>query len=490
MAIGAIQLLCLPVMLVGLSNINPLIVAVQAALGGAGTVANVCWSILSVTGPLLPSLGGLLGLQVLKSKIKPTAHDPNEPWKANPMWADKHICLNNRGQFWTMAAILLFYAGILVPFCIATQKTPFLVFCGAVGLVLLLMGRVFWLNRKWSTAELRMANVPGVIGGPFSGVAILHQTFPAGTAFDVCLKCEVSRWVRTKGWSDSGERTRGSESRTETVWSSTISIDKTLPADSPNKTLIPFGFAIPFDSEPTRDWSDSSSGLTTWYLVVKEKNKVGFGGSVFPVPVFKTPESSPDFELGQDLLESFEVEVDVEAVLTRVGLKKEATGGGGQRLVWENWDPQATFSMAITSLVLLAISIACLWLIRPFYGALFAALFPGLLLSAVVYSFLDMLLWRSLIERDNGVMRCESGWRGFRKSLIFHGLERPVFMAQLDHLKENGEWYRVDVCKRYEGAQNDEHFESTLKLVRRLDGRAEAEAIASWLDEQCQDTTF
>jgi hypothetical protein len=428
-----------------------------------------------------------LSLQALRSKIQPASLDPNEkPWNTNAMWAEQHIRLNNRGQVVAMATVLLFYFTIAVPFCIATQKTPFFVFCGIVGLVLLLMARVFWLNRRWNTAELRMASVPGVIGGPFSGVAILQQSFPTGTKFDVTLKCEVSRWVRTKGWNDSGERTRGTESRTETVWSSTISIDKPLPANSPNQTLVPFAFAIPFDSEPTSDWRDSSSGLTTWYLVVKEKDKVGFGGSVFTVPVFKTPESSPDFELDQELLDSYEAEVNVEAVLNRVGLREETIAGGGKRLICEKWDPQAAVSMAITSAICMAIVIACLWFIRPFYGAMFAALFPGVLMLAVVYSFLDMLLWRSLVQKDRNVLRCENGWKGLRKYLLFAELERPVFIAQLDHLKENGEWYRVDVCKRYEGSQDDEYFESALTLVRRLDGRAEAEAIAQWLDQQCQ----
>jgi hypothetical protein len=323
-----------------------------------------------------------------------------------------------------------------------------------------------------------------VIGGPFSGVVILQQSFAAGTVFELCLKCEVSQTVRTKGRSNSGEKSSGSETRTLTVWSSTISIDKPLPADSPQKTLLPFSFAIPFDCEPTSDYKNRR--LIAWYLVVKEKDKVGFGGSVFTVPIFKTHESRPDFELDDKLIEPFKLEVDVDAVLARVGLKSEILAGGGRRLILEKWDLKAALSMGITSLVSMAIVFACLLYIRPFVGGLFAAVIPGLLLVLVVFAFLDMLLWRSVIEMERNELRCESGWQGFRKSLTFVDQERPVFTAQFDRHKENGEWYRVDVCKRSEDSEIDEKFDDALPLVRKLDGRVEAEVIAEWLAQQCK----
>jgi hypothetical protein len=117
-------------------------------------------------------------------------HDAKEPWMANPMWAEKHIRLDNCGLFLSVAIAWLVFLSIAAPFAVATTTTPFLAMCCIFAIALLLITRVFGLNRKWNTAELRMAEVPGMIGGPFSGVAILQQSFPAGTAFDVCLKCE------------------------------------------------------------------------------------------------------------------------------------------------------------------------------------------------------------------------------------------------------------------------------------------------------------
>jgi hypothetical protein len=191
-----LQLCCLYFLFHGIANIDPMITAIKAWLNGDASVADVCWKILPVTAEILPALGVFAVVQVLLGVIKPTTHDPSEPWMANPMWADRHIRLNNKGTFWAIVWLVMVYLGIIVPFCFAIQKTPFLVLCGIFGVAIMLFARVFWLNRKWNTAELRMADLPGVIGGPFSGVAILQEAFPAGTAFDLCLKCEAPKLER------------------------------------------------------------------------------------------------------------------------------------------------------------------------------------------------------------------------------------------------------------------------------------------------------
>jgi hypothetical protein len=487
MTISAFQVLCcLPLLLFGFSKVSPLIVAVQSAWSGEASVAEVCWKILSVTGPLFMAIFVFATLNLLKGTIKPAPKDPSQAWLANPMWAAKHIRLDNRGPFWIVVLLLLFYLAIVVPFSIASGKTPFYVFCGVLGLVLLLVARVFWLNRKWNSAELRMAEVPGVIGGPFSGVAILQQSFPAGTAFDLCLKCEKSESHRAEGRSSSEGRTTDLKTTTETVWSSTITVDKPLPSSAPNQTHLPFSFAIPFDCEPTSDFKNKR--LHAWYLVVRERGKVGYGGSVFTVPVFKTEESRPDFELDDELIEPFKVEVDVHTVLARVGLKTEDLAGERRSLLVQKWDLMAAVSMGMTSLVCMTMIVASFWYIRPIWGALFVAAIPAILCFSVGYAFLDMLLWRSLIEIERNGLSCESGWMGFRKSLTFNGPAMPVFKAELDRVKENGEWYRVDACKRHEDTEIDVKYEDAIPLIKKLDGRAEAEAVAEWLAKQCNRT--
>ena len=474
MAMRAFQLFCLLFVLVGLANINPLIAAIEAAIKGAISIPDVCWKILPVTGPLIPALACIAVAQIILKHIKPSTHKPSEPWMANPMWAAKHIRLNNRGLFWSVAMCFLFYIGIAIPLSIGTKKTPFLVFCGIFGLILFLIARVFWLNRKWNTSELRMAIVPGVVGGPFSGVAILQQTFPAGTAFDVCLKCQQTKTYRVADRS-------GRSSRTETAWSSTISIDKPLPPDAPNRTLVPFSFAIPFDCEPTSPSYNSSSILTQWQLVVQQKGKVGHGGAVFTVPVFRTAESRRDFEFDEELIASYQQEVDLESVLSRLQLKQETLKEGGKRLSFAFWNTSTAIAISVMLLVCLTIIGAFFWFVPNIFGAAFAAIFPGVFFVAGLYTLLDMWLWKSSIEIDKQGIRCVSGWSGFRKTLSLGPLEKPIFLSEFEARKENGEWYRVDII----APSNDpDTSDSVMTILKRLDGLEEAKAVSGWLRQE------
>lgn len=474
-ALRGFQLLGILLLLIGLSNYNAMIGAIGAFAKGAISLPELCWKILPLTGPLIPAIGLIVGCQLLLRHMTRSPHDSKEPWMANPMWAAKHIRLSNRGLYWAAALSWLLYFGIAVPFAIATAMTPFRVICGLIGLVLLLITRVFWLNRKWNCAELRMAQVPGVVGGPFSGVAILQQSFPEGTAFDVCLKCEQIKTYR----STSGG---GTSTNTETVWSSTNSIDKLLPADAPDRTLIPFGFAIPFDCEPTSVSTSTTKTITHWRLVVNQKDKVGFGGSVFTVPIFVTPESRPDFQLDKELYAAFEQQVDVESVLARFQMKTEQIAGPGQRLTFGLWDVQGVYSIALLSLICTSIIVALFWFVPNILGAAFASIFPGILLIAGWYMLLDMLLWGSMIEISPNKLLCVSGWRGMRRALAIDQPSMAEFRSVFDFRKENGESYRVDLHLPEHQSEGVLVSASHLTVIKQLKGRAEAEAVALWLN--------
>ena len=477
-ALFAFQLLCLLFVLLGLSNYNAMVDAIVALTKGTISLPELCWKILTVTGPLIPAIGLIVGSQLLSRGVTRWTYDAKEPWMANPMWAAKHIRLNNRGLVWAVAWIWLLFIGIAVPFSIATAKTPFMVMCGVFGLGLLLISRVFWLNRVWNTAELRMATVPGVIGGPFSGVAILQQTFREGTAFDVCLKCEQTKTATvTKGGG-------GPSNNTATLWSSTISIDKLLPADGPNRTLIPFGFAIPFGCLPTSSSSDTTKTFTRWRLVVNQKDKVGFGGSVFTVPIFITSESSPDFELDQEFFGTFEQEVDLDSVLRRVQFKSEQIAGAGRRMTFGFWDVQGVYAISLLALICTSIIVAFFWFVPNVLGAAFASIFPGALLFSGLYMLLDMLLWGGCIEISENKLICVSGWRGRRQTLEIDDPSLAQIRSILDFRRENGESYRVDIHVPEHERDGVLVSASDLTLVKRLKGRAEAEAVARWLKNQ------
>lgn len=396
------------------------------------------------------------------------------------MWAAKHIRLSNRGPILT----LFFFASLLVlvvaPFAVAIQKTPFFVVSGVFGAVLMLIARVVWMNRKWNTAELRMAAVPGVIGGPFAGVAILPQLFPGDAAFDVCLKCIQTKTSRPS--SGSGPTT----STTETAWSSTITVRKPPPADAPHRTFVPFAFAIPFDCEPTSDMYSRSQTLTSWNLVVAEHDQVGFGGAVFTVPVFRTADSRQDFQLHEQLTAPFEGQVDLQAVLARVQVQNDSPTRSGNRLEFGIWDRRAALVMALCFLVCLGLIGTFFWIVPTFFGACFASLFPSVALFAVSYRLLDLTLWCSSLEFGDEELRVVSGWRGRQESLVASRASAPEFVSEFDSRKQNGEWYRVVFSARSPKQDGLGDGAVCITLVRQLDGRAEAEAVARWLRQAAQ----
>lgn len=504
-ALRGVQLLCMLIVLVAMANIKPLMAAIVAMARGELALPAICWKILPVTAPLIPSLLVVGGIEFVLRRLRAPSHDPELPWMADPMWAAKHIRLNNRGQFWTVTVFFLAWLGIGVPLAIGTEKTPFMVFFGVFGLVLLAVARMFWLNRKWNTAELRMAAVPGVIGGPFSGVAILKQSFAAGTAFEVCLKCQMTTTRRSSGGDDAG-----SSSTTETLWSSTLHIDKPLPPDGPNRTLVPFSFAIPYDCEATREWESETSSSLTWNLVVNQKDALSSGGAVFPVPVFRTSDSSPNYELDETFIEPFQQEVDVPGLLQRFHMTRQLLANGGVRLTFSTWNTKMFCSIAGLVLVCFAGCLACFWFIPYVIGAIFASLIPGFLALAGSFALLDMAFWKSTIEFDDAELRCESGWQGFRKKVLMRLETEPTFSSVFDFRKENGEWFRVEVQTKGNGQSrlaasaervtddesgddfdedvsdgSDKALVESLVLVKRLDGRAEADAMCEWLRQQC-----
>ncbi len=194
--------------------------------------------ILAVTGPcaigamfiVLPQLL-LKHDAIFQQRLREFA---NEPWLVNPMWARRHILIDSRPIRWFFIIAAILYLLVLVPLAIGTEKTPFYVIIGLIGVFLVLLARVFWLNRKWSRAELKLTTLPGIIGGPLNATVILRETFPPDTIFDISLRCEQTEVIR---------RGKNSESKVNVLWSSMLQIDKplkgTLPTRPPSPSALP-----------------------------------------------------------------------------------------------------------------------------------------------------------------------------------------------------------------------------------------------------------
>lgn len=488
----------------GIGNIRHLIAAAAQALAGNVDLPALCLKLVAVTGPCIA--GGLwvwlfeyfigeerrlrLGLQTF----------PNEPWMINPMWAAKHIRLSNRTVIIRLSIALAFYLLVVLPYAVSKRGQSSLLVVGAPPFVMLVLARMVWLKRKWNQAELRLGTLPGIVGGPFTGVVILHDDFPPETSFTVSLKCQRLR-VRKSNAVVYIDRTEG-----VTHWSSVLHIDKTLKPPQPGTTAIPVSFAVPFNSPSTTIKTPVGESTIRWKLSVNLKNSPDLGGCVFDVPVFKTAQSRPDYRFDEAQIALFYESVDTKAVAIRTRSRRTTLPDGTER-----WD-FSTFSfggvlffVGLTIIASLSLS-AAIFLLRPWPIMLFVGFFSAVFFAIGLYGLIETVFWASSLVTTRDELKVNSGILGFRRTVTTPRDSRTKLECQLDFRKGNGEWWCLylhpaakvlekingQVTARYvtlaEDADEPDDLDTIpvprLKLVKRLDGRVEAEAFQAWLSEQ------
>jgi hypothetical protein len=367
----------------------------------------------------------------------------DEPWLINPMWAAQHIRLSNRPALIGLSIAAGVYLTVAVPYAISTKSTNVYWTVGAVGLVLLLFVRGAWLKRKWNRAELRLGNVPGVIGGPFTGVVILHEEFAPGTSFEVSLKC-VRSDQEHEGAVYSEDHTEG---RTE--WSSVLYIDKPLPTIQSGTTAIPVSFAVPFNCIATTMKPLVGQRTVRWKLFVNVKGQPMCGGCVFEVPIFRTGHSRRDFELSEELIAPYHEDVNVPAVLQRVHWQRSILPSGDECWQFSLLDVGGLcIVMGLIAVSAVGLWAAVMWFrASPFtaLGGFFAAVF----LFIGLYTGAEMLLWRSSIEIGNTWLTIESGFWCFRRRVTVPRDHSTHLACHLEFRKGNGEWWRIDAHSLY-----------------------------------------
>ncbi len=481
----------------GLRNMPVAATAVAKAIAGQIEWPAACELIAAVAGRLW---GGGLAVWFLQycinqeRKLRVGQQElPDEPWRINPMWAEKHIRLSNRTAIIGLSIAAAVFLTVFVPLAISVNNGNASWWLGGLGVILLLFARAAWMNRKWNQAEFRLAHVPGIIGGPLTGVVILHEDFRPGTSFEVSLKCMRSNEKRS--------RAVYSEDHTEgrTEWSSVLYIDKPLPTIQRGTTAIPVSFAIPIECAATTLKPVPGQRPVRWKLNVNVKNEAALGGCAFEVPVFRTSDSRPDFELAEELVAPYHEAVHVPTVLQRVHWQRKILPSGNESWEFSLLDPAGLcIVIGVTAVSAVGLWAVIMWFrASPFtaFGGIFAAVF----LFIGLYTGVEMLLWRSSIEIGDTWLAIESGLWGFRRRVTVPHDTTTRLECQIEFRKGNGEWWCISirptmlldpVTKQIIAGDEDEESDETfipiptLQIAKRLDGRVEAEKVQAWMAEQ------
>ena len=405
---------------------------------------------------------------------------PDQPWLWKPMWAERRIKLSNRSVVAACLAALAVYGFVLVPvgLWMASQKqaTVVYVFFGLIGLFLLAVIRMMWLNRRWGSSELEILTLPGVIGGPFRGKVILSESLPDGTALRVTLNCNR---IRTNRMHPSGE----THSVTDTIWQDQKILVTSPSMAQPNAVAIPCSFAIPISCEPTSlntigFSSSTGSGSDEqvsiyWQLSVGMKDPLDVRQVTFEVPVFRTQSSSPDYQDSAAAEAPYLETEDVRAVLESLPLQRDYLASG-ERLRFSLMRRRDFFWMVVFTLAV-TLGLGAIFRYVSMPGALLAAFLPGFLVILCYKTLIEALTWSADIEITDRAATFTAGYLWSRRRYEFPRGRLPRLECREEMRRQSGSTYCVSLVPA-EGRP--------CVLVKRLDGKQNAFAVRDWLTKE------
>lgn len=338
-------------------------------------------------------IAALLGIGKKRKEDKFRELYPNEPWLWKEHWKEGIINSQTGTQLsisllfafcFSLASILIL---MVIPDELRKGNKPILI---ALIFPIASIGLVIWAIRniiawkKFGSSTFVMETRPGVIGGPLKGKIHTKVNIKPEDGFHLTLSC-INR-VR----SGSGKN----RSTHEYVrWQDEYNIERELYEYDPSRSVIPVLFQIPYDSSETN--SNNSDNKVLWRLEIKAKVPGVDYAATFEIPVFKTPESSEDFVLDKSSIAAYQAPFNLETALNAEGIRVELLPGGDKRYVFPcARSKMAAFSLFVVTLVLTGIEVFLLKVKAPL---LFPIVF-GLFDLLIIWSFLDILLFRSKVE--------------------------------------------------------------------------------------------
>ena len=222
------------------------------------------------------------------------------PWLEFPQWKDGIVRTNIKQEFFSSLGLSFFLSivyGILVVKFFGnffdTQTCYFIIGFPSLLLILLLPLNRYLFWKKYGDVELHLGTFPGLIGGKFSGAIKIPKSVVPETPFKLTLACE--QCIST----GSGKNSR---SKNTTLWESTQTITPRLLQENADLRILPVLFEIPYETLSSQEEVivDEDLEITEeieWLLSASAETPGIDFCVTFQVPIFKTSESRPDFQL-------------------------------------------------------------------------------------------------------------------------------------------------------------------------------------------------
>jgi len=256
----------------------------------------------------------------------------------------------------------------------------------------------FLRRRKFGDSLLQLAATPGVVGGQLAGVIRIPKMIRPTEGFRLKLSC--IEHIRT----GHGKDTQIVE---EPLWQEERLVTEPMRDRVGGAIAVPVLFAIPYEVEETsRPGSDRH---IEWRLEASAETRGVDYKSCFEVPVFKTADSRPGFQLDERLAAEFAAAPPRALLLREAGILKEPLPGGGVRLLF----PMGrNLEVALPLSVIAAVWGGAVWAMFHF-GVFFV--FPivfGLIELGLLWIVMRLWLYRSVLEAHSNGLRFSGGLLG------------------------------------------------------------------------------
>ena len=351
--------------------------------------------------------------------------DPDEPWLWRDDWAARLIQDSSRSSLRYAWFFTVFWNFISWPLLLTVLRREILEnrnYPALFGLIFPLIGAglLVWAIRaslrwkKFGTSVLELETLPGVIGGHLKGIIQTPVALRPEGGLLLKLTC-INRTV-----SGSGKNQNVHE---QILWRERQVIPKERIAAQGQGSSIPFTFDIPYPSKETD--RENMNNAILWYVDAAASVPGVDYGAQFEVPLYRTPESDPDFAPAREEQAPGQMADDLYQRGSRAGISVRPSPQGGRELYFA---PARNLGLAIGLTTFTLIWTAIIWFMLTQSFPLF---FP------IVFGLFGLLLLYGVLHLWFGVCKVliESGQVTVTSGFLWLGVSRRIPFSQVEEIK-------------------------------------------------------
>ena len=392
---------------------------------------------------------------------------PDKPWLWKEDWAQGILTSSNRGKMIGAIVFAFFWNGISWPICIllpqalneGDSKLPLIILIfPAVGILLAVYAvRSVIRWKRYGQCLFEMKSVPGVLGGTLEGIIRVPVQLRSQDGFAVTLSC-----IRNEEFGSERHK------RERVLWQEERVIAEEMEDGDWTQTSVPVLFALPYDGEETDTEAEES---VEWRLEMKASVPGVDFATQFEVPVFRTEQSVPGFELEEKEARQQAPRVSPDRKLAESGLVIQTLPTGGKRFHF----PAGRYNkVALGLTAFLAIWTGAIALMLHLGAPLLFPIVFGVFELLLIWGVMDLWFGTNTVVVDRGVVTAKHAILGTGTTKIVDYQDVAEIKPVQGMQAGNKLYYNVQLLTMGGGK---------VTVARNLPSQGEAEAFIQQMEE-------